>query len=502
MPNKSKTPPIRTDAMEYILAIDQGTTSTTVLLVNQNGMIVAENSSEIPQHYPKSGYVEHQAHEIKHSIEVGITKLFEKCSIKFSQVAGIGITNQRETTCLFDKNSQSPIPFIVWQCRRSAEICAEFKARSHSATNKTGLCLDPYFSASKLVWIFRHYPDLLRKAQSHDILFGTIDSFLCHWLSGGELHITDVTNASRTLLMDLSSCAWDPELLDFFSIPPQALPTITKNIGPFGITKGLSFLPDGIPLLSLIGDQQAALFGQKCFSEGDAKATFGTGSFILLNTGHQAIFSHHGLLTSIAYHINERPYYCLEGSAFIAGALIQFLRDNLGLISTSREVDLLAAGVPDNGGVLFVPALCGLSAPHWKPDARGILCGLDRGTQKGHIARAALEGIALQNADIMQSMAEDALEPFFLKVDGGAAQSDLLMQIQADLLGIACLRPKSTQKTALGAAYLAGLACGMFQDLNHLKSIPEDVDEFAPNPDRSWANSIIGKYRQLIRRSF
>lgn len=488
--------------MEYILAIDQGTTSTTVLLVNQKGVIVAENSSEIPQHYPQSGYVEHHAHEIKRSIEVGVNKIFEKTSIKFSQIAGVGLTNQRETTCLFDKNSESPIPFIVWQCRRSADICAEFKSKPHAAIKKTGLCLDPYFSASKLVWIFRKYPDLLKKARSHEISFGTIDSFLCHWLSGGQLHITDATNASRTLLMDLVTCSWDPEILEFFSIPPSILPTITKNIGPFGVTKGLSFLPDGIPLLSLIGDQQAALFGQKCFSPGDAKATFGTGSFILFNTGHQPIFSHHGILTSIAYYINERPFYCLEGSAFIAGALIQFLRDNLGLASTSHEVDALAASVPDSGGVMFIPSLCGLSAPYWKPEARGILCGLDRGTQRGHIVRAALEGIALQNADIMQSMADDSLQPSFLKVDGGAAKSDLLMQIQADLLKIPCLRPQSTQKTALGAAYLAGLACGMFQDTNQLKDIHEQVDEFIPHQDNSWANSMMERYREVIKKVF
>jgi glycerol kinase len=490
--------------MDYILAIDQGTTSTTALIINNQGNVVSESSVEIPQHFPSPGFVEHLGPEIKQSVEIACKGALEKAQIKATMLLGIGITNQRETTCLFDKNGDAVLPFIVWQCRRSTQICEELKAKNLEQTlqKKTGLCLDPYFSATKLLWIMREHPDILTKARHNDILFGTIDSYLCHWLSGKALHITDVTNASRTILMDLSSCQWDDECLDIFSVPANMMPRIVKNIGPYGVTKGLNFLPDGIPLLAMAGDQQAALFGQACFDKGDAKATFGTGSFILLNTGEKPVFSHHGLLTSVAYQINSHPIYCLEGSAFVAGALIQFLRDNLGMIAHSDEIDHLATSVKDNGGVLFIPALCGLSAPYWRPEARGMLCGLDRGVTKGHIARAALEGIAIQNTDIMLAMAEDAVLPKKLKVDGGAAKSDILMQIQADLLGVPCIRPATSQKTALGAAYLAGIACGMFSGIDDIKALKEPSATFTPNPDRTQALLLIDRYHQTIKKAY
>lgn len=486
--------------MDYILAIDQGTTATTVLVVNSLGNVVAEGSHEYPQHFPKPGYVEHLGNEIKQSVERATKDALAKAKISAQDLAGIGITNQRETVCLFDRNNEPVRPFIVWQCRRSTSICEELKAKNLNPFfhRKTGLHLDPYFSGSKLLWLFRDDPSLLKRAQAKEILFGTIDTFLCHWLSGFQLHITDVTNASRTMLMDITTNQWSDECLDMFSVPKQCLPTIVKNVGPYGKTKGLSFLPDGIPIAAMAGDQQAALFGQHCFNKGDAKATYGTGCFILLNTGKQVVFSNHGLVTSVGYQIDDAPVYCMEGSAFIAGAAVQFLRDNLGLIKSAPEIEALAKTEQDSGGVVFVPALCGLGAPYWKPEARGVLAGLDRGTTKGHIARATLEGIALQNTDILSAMEKDGVKPVSLKVDGGAAKNDLLMQMQADLLGVPCIRPESSQKTALGAAYLAGIALGIVRDTETIKAMPESAKEFSPNPNRAWADALIARYRRML----
>lgn len=490
--------------MNYILAIDQGTTSTTALIINHHGHIVSEGSVEIPQHFPKMGFVEHHAEEIKKSVAIACGIALEKAYIKPTELLGIGITNQRETACLFEKSGSPIHPFIVWQCRRSSLICDEMKTNNLQTLvhQKTGLHLDPYFSASKLLWVFREHPNLLARAQMGQVLFGTIDSYLSHWLSGGALHITDVTNASRTMLMDLTTQTWSDECLDIFSVPRVMLPRIVKNIGPYGVTKGVDFLPDGLPILAMAGDQHAALFGQACFDAGEAKATFGTGSFILLNTGNTPLFSKHGLITSIAYHIDDKPHYCLEGSAFVAGALIQFLRDNLGMITSAHEVDELAKTVPNSNGALFIPALCGLSAPYWQSDARGMLCGLDRGTSKAHIARAALEGIALQNTDIMLAMAKDGVRPLSIKVDGGAAQSNLLMQIQTDLLGIPCIRPDSSQKTALGAAFLAGLAAGVFKSTEDIKAIDEHKTVFIPNPHRAEADDLLNRYHHAIQKVY
>lgn len=489
--------------MDFILAIDQGTTATTALIVDQEGKIISEGSNEYPQHYPKPGFVEHHAHEIKRSVELACLEALAKAKVSPQKLAGIGVTNQRETVCLFEPNGESARPFIVWQCRRSTAICEELKSKNLNSFlhKKTGLYLDPYFSGSKLLWLFREDRTLLTKAQSGKLLFGTIDTFLCHWLSGGALHITDPTNASRTMLMDIATCQWSDECLDIFSVPKQSLPAIKKSVGPYGKTKGLSFLPDGIPIAAIAGDQQAALFGQRCFLKGDAKATYGTGCFILLNTGESVVLSNHGLITSVAYHVDDAPVYCLEGSAFIAGAAVQFLRDAFGMIRFASEIEALANSVPDSGGVMFVPALCGLGAPHWQPEARGLLTGLERGTTKGHIARATLEGIALQNADIMTAMAEDAIKPVSLKVDGGAASNNLLMQIQADLLGITCIRSQSSQKTGLGAAYLGGLALGIFKNMNELRKMADRSEEFKPNQDRAWADKLIDRYRQALKKA-
>jgi glycerol kinase len=489
--------------MDYILAIDQGTTATTVLVMDQKGTIVGEASLEYPQHYPLPSFVEHVGDEIKRSVELACKNALEIAKISPTKIAGIGITNQRETIALFEANGHCLRPFIVWQCRRSSDICEEIKNKNLGPFlhQKTGLHLDPYFSASKLLWLFRDDPSLLKRAQKKEFLFGTIDTFLCHWLSGGALHITDVTNASRTMLMDISLCRWSNECLDIFSVPQTILPTIVKNIGPYGHTKGLNFLPDGIPIAAMAGDQQAALFGQNCFNQGDAKATYGTGCFILFNTGEDLVFSKHGLISSVAYQIRDDPIYCLEGSAFIAGAAVQFLRDNLKMINSSDEIEALAQTVDDNGGVVFVPALCGLGAPHWRPNARGLFSGLTRATTRGHIARAVLEGIALQNTDIIAAMTQDAQKIALLKVDGGAAKNDLLMQLQADLLGVKCIRPISKQKTAIGAAYLAGLALGIFKDLETLKNIHERQDVFNPRPDRSYTNELINNYREALKKA-
>jgi glycerol kinase len=489
--------------MDYILAIDQGTTATTVLIMDQKGSIVGEGAHEHAQHYPRPGFVEHLGDEIKQSVEIACKNALLLAKIPLSKIAGIGITNQRETIALFESSGRTLRPFIVWQCRRSAAICDELRSKNLSAFlhRKTGLHLDPYFSATKLLWLFRDDASLLKKAQRKEFLFGTIDTFLCHWLSGGNLHITDVTNASRTMLMDISTCRWSNECLDIFSVPETILPAIVKNIGPYGKTKGLNFLPDGIPIAALAGDQQAALFGQACFNQGDAKATFGTGCFILLNTGSRLVYSKHGLISSIAYQIQDQPTYCLEGSAFVAGAAVQFLRDNLQIINSSDEIEALANKVEDNGGVIFIPALCGLAAPHWRASARGLFWGLTRGTTRGHIARAVLEGIALQNTDIIAAMIEDAHDISLLKVDGGAAKNNLLMQIQADLLGVICVRPISRQKTAIGAAYLAGLALGFWPNVDALKNMPEKQDTFLPHPDRAPLDQLIKNYREALKKA-
>jgi glycerol kinase len=486
--------------MSFILAIDQGTTSTKSVILNKEGAILGIGQAEFPQHYPKAGWVEHYGEEIKASVKKSVETALKIAAISPSSLAGIGITNQRETLCLFNKNSQPALPFIVWQCRRSQEICERLKQKNLAIRlhQITGLLIDPYFTASKLQWVMEHYPNIKDQLKNGECLAGTVDSFLAHWLSAGQLHISDVTNASRTMLMDLKSCTWSDECLEIFGIPKRCLPDIVPCTGPFGFSKGLDFLPDGIPIAALAGDQHAALFGHNCFQPGDAKATFGTGCFILQNTGRDIYFSKHGLLSTVAYQIDAKPQYCLEGSAFIAGAAISFLIDAFGLIKDSSEIESLARSVKDNGGVIFIPALCGLGAPHWQPDISGTITGLSRGTQKGHIARATLEGIALQNTDIIEAMALDSRSPNLLKVDGGASRDDLLMQIQADLLKLPCIRSKSPHKTAIGIAHMAGLALGIYRDLEQLRGLHDEETEFYPNSDPSWALRTIKAYKKVL----
>jgi len=487
--------------MALILAIDQGTTATKSLIIDNTGSMLSVSSVDHEQHYPNPGYVEHYAPEIKESVRQSVINALALARIKPTDIAGIGITNQRETLCLFDKNNEAFLPFIVWQCRRSSQICERLKKAGLGPKlhELTGLYLDPYFTASKILWVFEHYPELKTKAINGELLIGTIDSFLCHWFSEGALHITDVTNASRTMLMDLKTCEWSNECLEIFSIPKNALPTIHKSIGPYGVTKGLDFLPDGIPIAAIAGDQHASLFGQACFEEGMAKATFGTGCFILQNTGTRLVLSQHGLLSTVAYQIGPEPVYCLEGSAFIAGAAVQFLIDTFSFVKTPEELDVLAESVPDSGGVIFIPALVGIGAPYWNSDARGAFFGLARGTKRGHIARAVLLGIALQNTDIFLAMAKDSLSLNDLKIDGGASKSDILVQIQADLLDVRCTRSKSPHQTTLGIAYMAALATGLFHSLDQIKMLDDAGSTiFFPNLDRAWVNDAITAYKRAL----
>lgn len=487
--------------MGFILAIDQGTSATTAAIINEKGSVLAARSVEFPQHYPQPGFVEHYAHEIKHSVEQAVVETLKEACLNAAQISAIGITNQRETVCFFDRQGQTPLPFIVWQCRRTSDYCDELIAKGLDGFihKTTGLKIDPYFSATKLTWIFKHHPEIRQAAEKGEMLFGTIDTFLTHWLSGGALHITDVTNASRTMLMDIATCKWRDECLDLFQVPKKCLPQIVKNVGPFGHTKGLGFLPDGIPIAALVGDQQGSLFGQACFNRGDAKITFGTGCFVLLNLGQELILSRHGLLTSIAYQLDDRPVYCLEGSAFVAGAAVAFLRDNLGIIKETDEIESLARQIPDSEGVVFVPALCGLGAPHWRPHARGVFAGLTRGTTKAHFARATLEGIALQNTDILGAMAKDAFEVKSLKVDGGASKNDLLMQIQCDLLNLSCSREQSPHKTAVGAAFLAGIAMGIFKDTRSLAEMNKVEKRFDPKMPSAERARLIKQYQDVLQ---
>jgi glycerol kinase len=452
---------------DLILAIDQGTTGTTVLVLDAARTVRARGYREFPQIYPRPGEVEHDPEAIWGSVMGAIADALKGGDPK--RIAAIGITNQRETTLVWDRADGRPIGnAIVWQDRRTAPMCAELKAAGHEPMlrARTGLVLDPYFSATKLRWMLENVPGLRARADAGRIAFGTVDSFLIWRLSGGKTHATDVTNASRTLLFDITARRFDPELCALFGVPPSMLPEVCPSAGRLAETKDVPGLPDCIPITGVAGDQQAALFGQDCTEPGDAKCTFGTGAFLLMNVGAAPKLSTRGMLTTIAWTLDagaaRSTSYALEGSAFIAGALVQWLRDGLGLIAKAADIEPLARSVPDAGGVTIVPALTGLGAPHWRSDARGLITGLTRGTTKAHIARAALEAIALQNVDLLAAMQADAgMAINHLRVDGGAAANDLLMQIESDLLGIPIFRPEMVESTALGAAKLAALGIGL-----------------------------------------
>jgi glycerol kinase len=490
-------------ADKFILAIDQGTTGSTVLAVSHELKVLAKATTEFAQIFPKPGWVEHEAGAIWESVEQSTKKCLEAGGLDAANIAGIGITNQRETTCLFDAESNPLHNFIVWQCRRTADKCAELKEAGHEATfrKRTGLVLDPYFSGTKLVWLFDNVEGAKAKAEAGDAKFGTIDTWLVHKLTGGAVHITDATNASRTLMMDLQTCQWDDELLGILGVPKACLPDIKSSSEEYGKTKGVGFLPDGIPVAGIAGDQQAALFGQACTTAGEAKCTYGTGCFLLLNTGKEIVHSDHGLLTTVAIRIGDQTHYALEGAAFIAGAAVQWLRDGLKIIDAAPEIEELAKQVDESGDVVFVPALAGLGAPHWRPDARGLLAGLSRDTDRRHIARATLEGIALQNRDILDAMKNDAGALTVLKVDGGASANDTLMQLQADLLDLPCVRPDVLETTALGAAALAGLAVGVFGDADDVRKVWREDRRFDPEMDADARDALLGKWQRAIERA-
>jgi len=460
--------------MPLICAIDQGTTGTTVILLNERLEVKARVNQEFRQIYPKPSWVEHDPEDIWKSVLNTIMGACESAGEEPSAIAAIGITNQRETTVVWDRKTGKAIHnAIVWQDRRTAGVIRQLQDEGNEPwiQKKTGLMLDPYFSGTKVAWILDHVEGARARAEAGDLAFGTIDTFLLWRLTGGAVHKTDVSNASRTLLMDLEGASWNDELLKAFRVPAAVLPEICGNAEIFGETKGVPGLIDGTPIAGIAGDQQAALFGQTCFEAGEAKCTFGTGAFLLMNTGSTPVPSVHRLLTTAAWRINGKTTYALEGSAFVAGAMVQWMRDGLGLIGSASEIEDLANTVESTDGVVVVPALAGLGAPHWQPDARGIIWGLTRGTTRAHLARATLEGIALQNVDILRAMENDLGKPLVeLKVDGGASSNNLLMQMQANFLGRRIVRPQMVDTTALGAALLAGLGVGLYSSLDDIKA--------------------------------
>jgi glycerol kinase len=488
----------------FILALDQGTTSSRAILFDRAGAIRGLAQQEITQHYPQPGWVEHDAGEIWTSqLAVARAVLRENC-IRAEQLAAIGITNQRETTVLWDRATGEPLHrAIVWQDRRTAGICDELRAAGHAAlfAERTGLVLDAYFSGTKLKWLLDHIPDARSRAERGELAFGTVDSWLAWQLSGGQVHVTVPSNASRTLLLDIHRRCWDEELLTLLDIPRPLLPRIVDSSGQIA-TLDPRWLGLAVPLAGIAGDQQAATFGQACLERGMAKNTYGTGCFLLMNTGDQPMTSHHRLLSTVGWQRQGKTTYLLEGSVFMGGATVQWLRDGLGLISCSAEVETLAASVPDNGGVYLVPAHAGLGAPHWDPQARGALFGLTRGSTKAHIARAALEAIAFQSADLLAAMERDAGRPLSeLRVDGGAARNDLLMQFQADLLDVPVVRPHVTETTALGAAYLAGLAVGFWQDEAELAALWKVDRRFEPAMAPAYRATLFAEWHRALERS-
>ncbi len=475
----------------FILALDEGTTATTAMVVDDSLRVLGKASREITQIYPQPGWVEHDPDHIWAATCEAAREAIVRAGVPPTACQAIGITNQRETTILWDRATGRILgPAIVWQCRRSMDICAQLRAGELEPTfrERTGLVLDPYFSGTKLTWLLRRSPDIAARARDGQVCFGTVDSFLIHRLTGGLVHATDVSNASRTLMLNLRTLAFDPELADALEVPMAMLPRVLPSAGTFGTTRGLDFLPDGIPVSGVAGDQQSALFGQTCFDPGQLKCTYGTGAFILVNTGARPVVSHSGLLTTVAWRIGDQTAYALEGSAFIAGAAVQWLRDGLKAIRTAPEIEALAASVPDDGGVVFVPALAGLGAPHWVPEARGAFLGLSRSTTAGHMARALLEGVALQIATLADAMGHDMDHPINeVRVDGGASANDLLMQFQADVLNRPVLRPANVDTTALGAAMLAGIGVGLWnQDaLRRLATIERRFEPGMPAETRT-----------------
>ena len=477
--------------MKYILAIDAGTTSSRAILFDHEGNQKAVAQHEFPQYFPQESWVEHDALEIWETQLKAIQEVISTDGIAREDIAAMGITNQRETTIIWDRATGVPVhKAIVWQDRRTASICEKLNAHAQTFLDKTGLVLDAYFSGTKIKWILDSDPLLRQRAEAGELAFGTVDSWLIWKLTNGEIHTTDVTNASRTLLYNIHELKWDEELLSLLDIPLALLPKVVSSSEEVGKTSE-NILEAAIPISGIAGDQQAALFGQLCLSPGDVKNTYGTGCFCIMNTGEKAVVSNNKMLTTIGWQRNGKTFYALEGSVFIAGALIQWLRDQLNLIANAPEVEVLAKTVDHNGGVTFVPALSGLGAPYWDPEATGAIMGITRGTEKGHIARAALEAIALRSRDIIIEMQKDAgVEFSSLKVDGGATENNLLMQIQANLLEKNVIRPNTTETTALGAAFFAGLAIGFWKDENELNAIWKQDRIFSPEENQHTKRTL------------
>lgn len=486
---------------KFILALDQGTTSSRAIVFDHNGHIKSVAQKEFTQYFPQPGWVEHNPNEIWSSQASVIAETISAIDINGLDIAGIGITNQRETTIVWDVDTEEPIyNAIVWQDRRTSEFCDELKAQglTDKIHEKTGLIIDAYFSGTKIKWILDNVPGARKRAEMGKLRFGNVDSWLVWRLTRGEVHVTDVTNASRTMLFNIHDLKWDEELMELLDIPMSMMPEVKSSSEVYGHTKTTIFAHE-VPISGIAGDQQAALFGQMCIEPGSIKNTYGTGCFVMLNTGNKPVMSKNNLLTTIAWKIGDQVVYALEGSIYVGGSVVQWLRNGLGFITSSSEIEDLASTVPDSGGVYFVPALTGLAAPYWDQYARGTIIGITRGTTRAHIARAALDGIAFQTYDIAQAMAKDMNASLTeLKVDGGASRNNLLMQSQADILGIKVVRPRITETTALGAAYLAGLAVGFWKNTDEIKNQWQIERCFEPIADNDtieaakagWANAI------------
>ena len=489
---------------KYVLALDQGTSSSRAIVFDKDGNTKAVSQKEFTQIFPKPGWVEHNPMEIWSSQASVIAEAITSIDINGLNIAAIGITNQRETTIVWDAETGEPVyNAIVWQDRRTSEYCDSLKKEGHTdlIRNKTGLIIDAYFSATKIRWILDNVPGARQKAEEGRLRFGTVDTWLIWMLTRGEVHVTDVSNASRTMLFNIHTLAWDEELMNLFNIPASMMPQVKSSSEVYGYTKTTLFAHE-VPISGIAGDQQAALFGQMCTEPGAVKNTYGTGCFLLMNSGEKPIMSSNNLLTTIAWKIGDTVNYALEGSIFVAGSVVQWLRDGLGIIRSSSEVEELASRVPDNGGVYFVPALTGLGAPHWDQYAKGRIHGLTRGATAAHIARAALEGIAFQTMDIVNAMEKDAgVALKELKVDGGASKNNLLMQFQAYILGTSVIRPTVTETTALGAAYLAGLAVGYWESIDHIKSQWGVERKFTPEADEQTVAELKKGWADAIKRT-
>jgi glycerol kinase len=489
----------------YVLALDQGTSGSTALVIDAEGAVAARGYAELPQRYPQPGWVEHDPEEIWATVGEAAQRALAEARVTGGEIAAVGITNQRETTIVWERATGAPIhPAIVWQCRRTAAMCDALKATGVEplVRARTGLVLDAYFSGTKIRWLLDHVPGARRRAERGELAFGTVDAWLVWKLTGGRVHATDATNASRTLCLGLRSVDWDDEMLQLLGVPREVLPAIVDSSGVCAETSDVGWLPAGVPIAGIAGDQQAALFGQACYEPGSAKNTYGTGCFALLNTGAVPVVSGHGLLTTVAWRIGGRATYALEGSVFIAGAAVQWLRDGLGIVARAAETQALAESIEDTGGVYFVPAFVGLGAPYWDPYARGTLVGLTRGTTRAHLVRATLEAIAYQSRDVLEAMAADAKVALrTLKVDGGAVANDFLCQFQADVLDAAVLRPRVIETTALGAAFLAGLGSGFWRSLDALASRQAVERTFTPRMDPVTRARRYDGWRRAVERS-